>query len=249
MSHFLERLASSVIRPTAEPKLRPLTGTVFAPRVQPTAVESAQSPGFAFESVETIQQQHPSPQRETSTPTRNAAALEAEPLLPPIRSRLEYSPGIESRINLSKPRPESSEAQGVSSDPSLETDRRHSGSAVQEHEFTPLVKTQSLVERSEIFSIENHSPISSVQPAASSAASLRSASPASQPLSHTRPYAGDRAQVLRQPAGEPDEIHIHIGRVEVAALAQPAVRQAPPAAPRKSINLDEYLRRANGRAR
>jgi hypothetical protein len=45
---------------------------------------------------------------------------------------------------------------------------------------------------------------------------------------------------------EPDEIQIHIGRIEViAAPPAPAARPAPPA--RKSISLDEYLKRNNRR--
>jgi len=42
-----------------------------------------------------------------------------------------------------------------------------------------------------------------------------------------------------------DEIQINIGRIEVTAMPQSTPRPAPPA--RKSINLDEYLRRRNGR--
>jgi hypothetical protein len=42
-----------------------------------------------------------------------------------------------------------------------------------------------------------------------------------------------------------DEIQINIGRIEVTAMPQAAPRPAPPV--RKSINLDEYLSRRNGR--
>jgi hypothetical protein len=47
---------------------------------------------------------------------------------------------------------------------------------------------------------------------------------------------------------EPDEIQIHIGRIEVVAVPPPV---APPASPRPrrgAPSLDEYLRRRNGRA-
>ncbi|HEY2471697.1 MAG TPA: hypothetical protein VGI45_28180 [Terracidiphilus sp.] len=45
------------------------------------------------------------------------------------------------------------------------------------------------------------------------------------------------------PAQEPlNEVHIHIGRVEVAALAPPALR-VPVQERRKSMSLDEYLRK------
>jgi hypothetical protein len=50
------------------------------------------------------------------------------------------------------------------------------------------------------------------------------------------------------PAREPDEIHIHIGRIEVAAISQPAPRPAAPPA-RKSLDLSDYLKRGNGRSR
>ena len=42
-----------------------------------------------------------------------------------------------------------------------------------------------------------------------------------------------------------DEIQINIGRIEVTAMPQATPRPAPPV--RKSINLDEYLSRRNGR--
>ena len=46
---------------------------------------------------------------------------------------------------------------------------------------------------------------------------------------------------------EPDEIQIHIGRIEVTAVPQTAPRPAAMPAS-KSINLDEYLKRGRGRA-
>jgi hypothetical protein len=42
-----------------------------------------------------------------------------------------------------------------------------------------------------------------------------------------------------------DEIEINIGRIEVTAIPPAAPRSTPPA--RKSLNLDEYLQRRNGR--
>jgi hypothetical protein len=49
------------------------------------------------------------------------------------------------------------------------------------------------------------------------------------------------------PAREADDIQIHIGRVEVTAVQQ--VQTRPAAKPeRKSLNLDEYLKRGTGRA-
>jgi hypothetical protein len=47
--------------------------------------------------------------------------------------------------------------------------------------------------------------------------------------------------------GEPDEIQIHIGRIEVTAVPQSPVPRAAKPAP-KSVSLDEYLKRRDGRA-
>ncbi len=53
----------------------------------------------------------------------------------------------------------------------------------------------------------------------------------------------------RSPPPEPerDEIEIHIGRIEVTAVPQAVARPAAQPA-RKSLNLDEYLKRRNRRA-
>jgi hypothetical protein len=57
----------------------------------------------------------------------------------------------------------------------------------------------------------------------------------------------DFAPRVAQPEREADEIQIHIGRIEVTAVPPPPVR--PPASPvRKSLRLDEYLRRGRERA-
>jgi hypothetical protein len=64
----------------------------------------------------------------------------------------------------------------------------------------------------------------------------------------SRAASGDAARRAPAPAHESDEITIHIGRIEVAAVHQPAARPAPAPA-RKAMSLDEYLKRGNGRAR
>lgn len=51
---------------------------------------------------------------------------------------------------------------------------------------------------------------------------------------------------LRPPEREPDEIQIHIGRIEVTAMP-PAPARAEPRPARKSPSLDEYLKRGEGR--
>jgi hypothetical protein len=63
---------------------------------------------------------------------------------------------------------------------------------------------------------------------------------------NTRP-GGDRAAPSSRPARGSDDIHIHIGRVEVTAAAPPAPRPPPPPA-RRTVTLEEYLGRRDRRA-
>jgi len=82
--------------------------------------------------------------------------------------------------------------------------------------------------------------------------------PASQPrLVQNQPPVANVARTAKAEAArravptqrEADEIHIHIGRIEVAASASPAPQVVRPATARKALSLDEYLKRGNGRGR
>jgi len=98
--------------------------------------------------------------------------------------------------------------------------------------------------------LSHHQPLlPAIQPSPAGDPLRRAAQTAAPMLSSAqRSLAGDPARRAAAPAREPDEIFIHIGRVEVAAVPPPAPRAAP-APQRKSINLSEYLRRSNGRTR
>jgi len=77
--------------------------------------------------------------------------------------------------------------------------------------------------------------IGQLQPRDARAQSSKDARRTAQPL----PFRG----ATPPPRGS-DEIQINIGRIEVTAMP-PAARPAPPKS--KSLNLEEYLRRRNGR--
>jgi len=75
---------------------------------------------------------------------------------------------------------------------------------------------------------------------------------------HVQPMVANAARTAKAEAvrrvspgqREADEIHIHIGRIEVATSAPPAPQAARPVpTPRKALSLDEYLRRGNGSGR
>jgi hypothetical protein len=50
------------------------------------------------------------------------------------------------------------------------------------------------------------------------------------------------------PEREPEEIQIHIGRIEVTATTPTPVRPAPVKSARKTLTLDDYLKQRHGRA-
>jgi hypothetical protein len=53
---------------------------------------------------------------------------------------------------------------------------------------------------------------------------------------------------LSATAAPAPDVHIHIGRVELSAIAAPAPPRREPASAKQPMSLDEYLRRRNGRA-
>jgi hypothetical protein len=63
-----------------------------------------------------------------------------------------------------------------------------------------------------------------------------------------RPIPREKPIVRGGKAPEPDEIQIHIGRIEVIAVQPPAQAQ-PKKARAESLTLDDYLRRRDGKSR
>jgi len=58
-----------------------------------------------------------------------------------------------------------------------------------------------------------------------------------------------RQQHPLQAAQPPDDIQIHIGRIEVVAVPPPAPQPRAPRAPDRSLSLDAYLNRRDRRTR
>jgi hypothetical protein len=59
---------------------------------------------------------------------------------------------------------------------------------------------------------------------------------------------GDAAQSFASRSRATDDIEIHIGRIEVAAMQAAPIRSAPAKPPRRAASLDEYLKRRDGTA-
>jgi len=220
MSNFLQRVAATVIQPKA--KLQPMLGSIYAP---PTFYSPAEPLPVEISS-------------QTLVPDGNEPAT---------------APHFDTSIQFSTKN-------------AFETEDRGFPSTVQEDSSPSRPKRSLSAYQPLLPAFDNpHNQRSSAQSQAfaedSALKSLRpAADPALSPMSYQRLIAVSQSPPPRlqpvdspsnprrfQPAQrEPDEIHIHIGRIEVAAIAQAAPRPAAAQA-RRSVNLDEYLRRSNGR--
>jgi len=59
-------------------------------------------------------------------------------------------------------------------------------------------------------------------------------------------FRDDATQSFGSRSRASDDIEIHIGRIEVAAIQAPSIRPAPAKTPRRAASLDEYLKRRDG---
>lgn len=255
MSHFLERLASGVTKSAgtaSQPALHPLLGSVYAPawsgaaggqasaQEAETARTSASDESDGAERATTVGRSTRATlrggsvvSRESTTHANSELARPGEIVLPQASARMETLLPLETVETRSAG---FADAAGEKHDDLLRSgDGRDSAQST---------KSEKGADRAEISGVDEPLMPAS-QPGRSSLVrplvEQASSGKASTANGEHAPRAGHAAH-------EPDEIAIHIGRIEVAAVQQPVVR--PAAAPaRRSISLDEYLKRGNGRAR
>lgn len=231
MSNFLQRVAATVIQPQA--KLQPMLGSIFAPA---TLYPSAAEPFQPEVSSQTVAPHHhgplTAPRSYTSSPAL-ADQPESKDWLFPSTVREDSSPAW---LHQSP----------ATDQPLLPASRNLSDSRGHTHP-RPFVEDSAF---------ELTKPAANQSPGPSPYQPLIAASqpppPRLQPRdsfpnpSPARTGPSEAARRVQPSQREADEIHIHIGRIEVAAIAQAAPRPAAAAA-RRSLNLDEYLRRGSGR--
>ena len=224
MSNFLQRVAAGVIQPQA--RLRPMLGSIFAPSA--LRLPEATHPAEAEIASQTFL---PHRQEPIALPAFNASTSACRDNLLPAIIQEEFS-SVNSRQSLnSNPAPVAS--------------------------FNTLGELQKPTQAHPHPEDSNRSP-ESLKPAAAVSyqpliAAMQQSSPRLQPrepIPAAATVRSAKAEVARrsQPAQrEPDEVHIHIGRIEVAAITQQAPRPAAATA-RRSLNLGDYLKHGNGRS-
>ena len=237
MSGFLERLVAGSRR---TPSIRPILGSVFTAPRDVGILEEVTSEAFGetFQGVGQIEHR----KNDVITETRRVDAAEESAVTAPP-SEISPSPS------------------------SLETtrdDRQSNPIVRQKVVFEPLVTRARPAE-------ESNAPSAGVTNEAEFIGALETGPPpqsvsAYRPLVVENPGHSSETAPLIKPSGtffsggikktgqelprrsevatrEPDEIQIHIGRIEVVAVPQQQAARAPAKSTRKSVSLDEYLKR------
>ena len=220
MSGYLQRLARSVMQPVET--VHPLVGSVFS---APESRSEPDAPSWNTASAEQPELQKPQRQEQEAQDEKSRPA----PLIAQneVASPSQPVPGRNSNSAATSLPPPSNATQPQAS---RTTERTQAGETPpaqeievpRESPYTPLIAV---------------SPLRSDRRARPEVASSFVA-----PNAQRKP----KADAVPRAEREPDEIQIHIGRIEVSA-----VPQAPPATAvrvsRKASSLDEYLRRRDGR--
>ena len=253
MTHFLQRLAISVIRPASESRLRPLQGSVFAPTRNSFADEAASS--FESNNLNSGAEGEARAAAEIRTPggreiskeslvTSPSAFTESLAEIPKVSRLAEVSPPQDPSPLEAPLFAEHTQLPPLSSPGARSSSLRDSAQGREDRGVKPSL-TKDELEHREALPAQVRFATAMGQSDPKLAVQLLPPQPAAAPPKISSVNA---ARTPAPPPRKPDEIHIHIGRIEVAAVSQPAARPAPAQPTRKSINLDEYLRRGNGRA-
>lgn len=242
MSHYLQRLAMSVIKPggTIHPILEPLYSTRRKPSDAPWIEENdsvANTPvRLDSESANpAVAPVIPPPMPMVET----TQSLIKEPLLPLHHVR-SVAPAIESEVPISR------------GSAALELDGRNSP-LVSHWDKNQAEGTGQASRREESFDREPRIISPRLQPVAlTTSAPQRQASPRRSPATDISGLEKTPGKVAKFRPGEPsvrepDEIQIHIGRIEVTAV-HPAPAPAAAKTHRNVPSLDEYLKRRDRRS-
>jgi hypothetical protein len=235
MSNFLQRAAATVIQPQA--RLQPILGSIFAP----SALRSSEA---FLSAVAESATQTSSPYRHEpiATPSFDASRLADRDRLFPAIAQEDFSSHRSLNNNqfslttFNTP---------IGSRKSTHEHQPAEGSGRTSESLKPAASYQPQITAGEqtAFKPQTYEPLITAMQQPSPRLQPREPLPTEATIRSSRAEATHRSQPTQR---EPDEVHIHIGRIEVAAITQQAPRPAA-AANRKSLNLGDYLKHGNGR--
>jgi hypothetical protein len=235
---FLQRIAAAAIRP--EPRLKPLVGSIYAGEPSMDFAEEKRS--LLLDPPRVVRRQassQPAPER---SETRNTHPHEQSPRETPVRQAPSMATpqpslaSVVSQLTAPKQTVPAPAAYAAELGESAFFPAQHSGRT---EEFSQPVATNpaasSASPRSEL-RLAQFMPI---------ATHLELPQPAASNAEKTIPQLAPRQKATQSNSSE--EVQIHIGRIEVIAVAPPGAA-APPTSRSRSTSLDDYLRRRKGGA-
>lgn len=240
MSNFLQRIAlmAAPAQSLARPRLRPMLGSIFAP-VAPL-VSAATGPPDSLETNAETQAERAKVEMNLGNPDRLLTSTQAS----------SASPGSATPVSrlasLSEPPLLRGYYSGDTSNHArLGGMQQHENSLVSRHSEKSRGEQSARGSETRPFEAADSSPGSRFEQSRAQQNPTAMPMHAMHAMRATAPPRIDAVLRASAPRREPDEIHIHIGRIEVAAVA-PQPQRVVAAAPRKGLSLDEYLRRGSG---
>jgi len=247
MSGYLQRLASSARPPSGG--IHPVVGALhesarlqpgpktFLPVEQEVVVKSAAEPYRALDPPPRWEAMPPG-QRPATEPVAEARAIP-------------WAPEPAQPVSAERPRPDRIEPRPFTplAPPTLQGEPLVVKTTVEAPVREVVERVERRMEdiRREPVPGRPYRPLEDARPVSTQIRTVvrESAAPGAVP---TRSRRSDAQARSVQPESKPDEIQIHIGRIEVTAVGPQPVRPAA-APPRKGLRLDEYLNRQDRRVR
>jgi hypothetical protein len=239
MKGYLQRLAATVT--TRTPAIHPIVSSVFpAPAaVDSSSISIAAKPSSAAEDTASLSAPTPSTQHEdlrghlidnqhSSESVEDSHRSQPIPYHPLLKPSFTDALGDPSHDRSSEAYRTRQQSTSIEADSPAVTD-------------SPLATSSSRRESPASAHPSNPSP----QPLLPISPEIQRESRAAHTPGPARPETQPRAS---HSSRQPEDIQIHIGRIEVLAVPPPVARPAAPP-PRKSVSLDEYLRRSERRSR
>ncbi|HWF05879.1 MAG TPA: hypothetical protein VHA06_19485 [Candidatus Angelobacter sp.] len=215
---YLQRLAGSVIQPVE--KVRPLVGSVFSANKGSQETEDFFSAAMAPSMSETAT---PKSGPSSESPSAPETLLPQNEVVTPFARK-------ETRATAHEPN---------TPQPLLPTRQQLPAEMRERSDEEAIASPEDVNPREAIYT-----PLIANSPAFAAQKSLADVPPNfSSPTNHQK----QKAAASRAAEREPDEIQIHIGRIEISAVPQTPAAPATKAA-RKSSSLDDYLRRRDLRS-
>jgi hypothetical protein len=227
LSGYLQRMALSVLKP--EVAIHPVVGSIFStPKPRDSSESFTELDNVATtERREFLRESLSTTETSSSSPSRSISGVRAVPhdieATQPRTAAATTPSGVVSGDRLSR-RADTVRSASVKPDMVVPVDNSANLSAkIVEHDASPVTRK-----------------FTPLMPA------VLAPNPQSVALRPPAKPGDNAAQSLAAQSRMTDDIEIHIGRIEVAAMQAAPIRSAPAKPPRRAASLDEYLKRRDG---